>query len=246
MSRVDTSPEKKERVRHCDFSHTPRATRVNRFHVHVKGYPLCIDEILKGSLIFRGSKDYAVQDEGIWSIQRHPTTDFGSKPAYFAREADAAGEYGCIAVFEATRDIYTLALDNDSTLFWVHKQAERHPEVLKALKESFPLDGERNSVYKNDFTVAGFICDLKLNIGDMRIEGYSSAKTGRFSGIHAEFALCSSSLRSLTFRCLDTSTCEGLQSKMLGKDMEAKHGAEKASRRFHSEELSGVAKSLMF
>lgn len=201
--------------------------------------PLCIDYIPKGSFIFRGSKDYAKEvDDTIWLIQRHPETDFKEDPVYFARETRHAGAYGCTAVFEVTKDIYTLALDNESTLRWLHAEAKKmedNEKVKEALTTSFSLTDGRNSIKELDFIVARFICNLNLKLEDKTIQGYSSAQQGLFKNMHPEFAICSSSLRALRLHCLDTSTCEASQSKIKGKEMEERRDAEKAPRSRASE-----------
>jgi len=223
------SPAKRPPINHCDLA-VPTLTRVKRVYRHLDdGTKLAIDHIEEGAYIFRGAHDYAKEEDGVWLMQRSPWTEFTQgKAVYFAREAKVARGYGCMAVFRANQDIFTLALDDDETLTWLHSIV-KDDRVKTALKESFSLVENRKSIKVNDFLVANYICNHLS--AEFKVDGYSSAKQGRFRNLHAEFALCSFCIEKLNYMCMDTRNCEILKDKMLGVGMKEKR--ENLRRRKH-------------
>jgi len=245
-----TSPPRAKRVRHC-LPDIPTSTHVERFPLRLSnGITLAIDRIRAGNYIFRGRHDYAREEGGLWLIQRHPKEDLEEKkkPVYFAKEANEAGGYGCIAAFQAKDDIFTLAIDDNPTRAWLHQEAKKNAsDVHDALQISFSMDRPRESVYDNDMKVANYICNrlslqFVLDGRNRQLNGYSSQRYGQFTNIHAEFALCAACLHELDFACLDIKTCSNLQVKMLAKKMEEER--KKKTRRVSDGAAAGASRNL--
>lgn len=128
------------------------------------------------SILYRGNSLEYTGEKALGSVFSY----FGSR--------DTAKEYGLVSIYETTKPLHLLAMDD---MHNVEKLYEENEDIRRAISSSFGYSSrrkriERDSNYAMDFAIITKMCSLGF-------DGYAheSMKSDMLKDFHAEYAICS-------------------------------------------------------